>query len=206
MRFALLALGLWICTTSAQAATLKTPAGNFLDWQLPIGWQAPEVPPTDLLEEVALHIGHEARIQGKNPSQSQLLKAAAQRLSANELLLYHPSSGAWISFDFSLLRKDEAAPEAKTLELSAGYALESLRNEEGVSDLQATQQDAQMASAPGTRRITTSYWHHDTRTGFNGLIGYLPGEWFFIYATSYPDKTVLRSQIDALFDSLQINP
>lgn len=206
MRFILIALGLLICATTAQAATFKTPAGNFLDWQLPNSWQAPEAPPADLLEEVALHIGHEARIQGKNPSQSQLLKAAAQRLSSNEILLYHPSSGAWISFDFSLLRKDEATPDAKTLELSARYALESLQNEEGVSDLQASQRDAQLTGAPGTRRITTSYRHHDTLTGFNGLIGYLPGEWFFIYATSYPDKAGLRSQIDALFDSLHFNP
>ncbi len=190
----------------AQSASLTTPAANQLDWQLPSGWLASAETPDELLAEIALHIGHEATEKGKTPTQQQLLQAAAKRMEANELLLYHPKSGAWISIDFSPLRTKEKSPTTKTLELSARYALESLGNEEGISEMQKDQQVLNLAGAPDTNRITANYKQHDSPTAFSGLIGYIPGEWFFIYATSYPEKAELSAQISTFFESLIFTP
>ncbi len=190
----------------AQSASLITPAANKLDWQLPSGWLVPAETPDELLAEIALHIGHEATERGQTPTQQQLLQAAAKRMEANEQLLYHPQSGAWISIDFSPLRTKESPPTTKTLELSARFALESLGNEEGISELQKDQQVLNLAGAPDTNRITANYKQHGSQTVFSGLIGYIPGEWFFIYATSYPEKAELSAQISTLFESLSFSP
>ena len=202
MKPVLVAIALLFCGSSAAAGTLTTPAGNQLGWDLPAGWQRITEPPAALLEEIALHIGHDAAKQGKKPSQAQLLQVAAKRLAANELLLYHAQSGAWIGFDFSPLRRGELPPDKQTLELSAGYALESLQNEEEVRGIEAEQQGYPITGVAKTRRLTANYRQHDKPTAFSGLIGYLPGEWFFIYATSYPEVSEQRGAIDALFDSL----
>jgi len=203
MKSLLLGLLLLLLTAGyTLSASLITPASNQLDWQLPAGWVAPAEVPDALLAEIALHIGHEAAEKGQAPTQQQLLQAAAKRMAANEQLLYHSQSGAWISIDFSPLAAKEEPPSASTLELSARYALESLGSEEGISEFQKNQQVIQLSGAPDTSLITANYKQHGSPTAFSGLIGYIPGEWFFIYATSYPGKAELGTQIRTLFESL----
>lgn len=204
MKSLLICIGLCCCCiASAQAASLTTPSGNRLVWSLPAGWQQVAEPPDELLREIALHIGHDAARQGQKPTDQQLLRLAMKRLAANELLLYHTRSGAWISFDFSPLHAEEVPPDQRTLERSAAYALESLQNEEEVSGLQGDQVSFPLEGAPGTSRLSADYRQHEILTSFSGLIGYLPGEWFFIYATSYPGKVDLRTEIDELFARLR---
>lgn len=189
-------------SAQAQAESFTTPAGNILSWQSPPGWQLTPEPAQELLQEIALHIGHEAANQGKNPTPQRLLELVAKRLSANELLLYHAQSGAWVSFDFSALRPDESAPDSETLNSSARYALESLRNEEEVRELKGTIERIEIKGVPHTSSLTASYRQHQKLTAFHGLIGYLPGEWFFIYATSFPEKSAQSAAIRQLFASL----
>lgn len=192
--------------SSVQAATLTSPAGHRLDWQLPSGWQVLTEPPAELVAEIALHISHEATRKGKKAARIQLEQAAARRLAANELLLYHQQSGAWISIDFSSSAAGSEPPAAKILELSARYALESLGNEEEVRDLDSSQQEFKLPGTEHTQLIVARYRHHEIATEFRGLIGYLPGEWFYLYATSYPEKADLKTQIDTLFKSLSFSP
>ncbi|WP_020676054.1 hypothetical protein [Geopsychrobacter electrodiphilus] len=203
MKRIFLLLILLLSFNPAQAATLNTPAGNRLSWQLPAGWIAPTEPPQALLDQIALQLGQEARLNGKNPTHRQLVQAAQQRLTVNELLLYHPRSGAWVSFDFSPLRQGEDPPSAASLELSAHYALESLSREDEFQHPSGSQRAQLLPGTQGTRRLDARYRQQDVEVLFNGLIGYLTGEWFFIYATSYPAKADVSKQIDKLFSSLK---
>lgn len=201
-----LLLVLLLGAASLHAAGLTTPAGNRLDWTLPHGWQRAIEPPPALVENLERQFVRDALRDGKSPTRQQLHQAALERLAANELLLYHPQSGAWIGFDFSPLRDDERQPDAAAVELSARYALDSLRSEAEIEQLQGEVQPLPLPGAPATHYLHARYRQHGVVTGFDGLVGALPGEWFFIYATSYPGRAELLAQIKALFASLRFTP
>lgn len=129
-----------------------------------------------------------------------------QRLAANELLLVHTPSGAWAGFDFSPLRPGEAQPSARELELSSRYALEALKNEEGVTLLDSADLPFDLRGASWTRQIRASYRKDQTLLRFHGLIGALAGERFYVYVTSYPKKALLDQQIRQLFEGLSFTP
>ena len=195
-------LGLLLLPVPLAAETLRTPGDSYLHWTLPVGWEVRSVPPAPLVEELTTQLREEARHQGRNPTEETLKQAALRRLKMNELLLFHPASGAWLSCDFSPLKSNEGSPDADLLALSARYALESLTSEEGVTVISSRQTALNLPGAPGTRRLQAEYVKHGIRTRFDGLVGYRRGEWFFIYLTSYPDKADLAESIGQFFTGL----
>ena len=205
MRSGLLALSLFFISTSALAATLTTPANHQMTWHLPDGWEIATSLPEALLAETVRSLAAEAREHKAAPTPAQLEQAARNRLAANELLLFHPQSGAWIGFDFSPLHQGEAQPTRESLQLSARYALESLQNEAGIELLDSEHRSLSLPGAADTRLILARYLKGESETLLQGLVGALPGEWFYIYATSYPGKADL-AQIEELFKQLAFTP
>ena len=189
---------------NAQAEKLEISGSISLDLSVPEGWQLADKTPQKLLEIMAEHIRHDAEEKGYVPSEEQLLTAAAKRLSANEALLYNPETLAHMSLDFSPLRQGERAPSEKSVRLSAKYAGESLEQEEGVSELVGKVQKFPVEGAWYAYRYDANYLHHDEKTAFSGIIGFITNNWFYFYYTDYQKDPEDRKRAEEMLKELKI--
>ena len=189
---------------NAQAENLEITGSISLDLRVPEGWQLADKTPQKLLEIMAEHIRHDAEEKGYVPSEEQLLTAAEKRLSANEALLYNPETLAHMSLDFSPLRQGERAPSEKSVRLSAKYAGESLEQEEGVSELAGKVQKFPVEGAWYAYRYDANYLHHDEKTAFSGIIGFITNNWFYFYYTDYQKDPEDRKRAEEMLKELKI--
>lgn len=201
----LVAAGLF-AGVSVAAERIPVTSQLAVELTLPEGWSLPSVPPAAMVEEMAEHLGHDAEAKGHHPSAEQLAAMARKHLAANEAIVYHAGSGANLTIDFSPLHADETPPGAGTIGKSAEYALQSLESEEGVSGLQSSRRSIAIPGADHAVRFDAFYRQHDEPVGFYGVIGYAPGQWFFLYFTNPGrDEAVARAG-DQILASLKIVP
>lgn len=171
-----------LLTGSALAVEIPLADGLAMDLVLADGWTAQREAPAALVAEIAEHLEHEALAQGQRPTPEQLLAAARKRLAANEAFVVH-GSGAHLDCDASPLDAGALPPSGGTLRLSAEYASESLRGEEGVSDYRAQINTVPLAGVPQAVRLEAEYRHHGEAVKFVGLITFAAGHWLFFYYT-----------------------
>ena len=194
LRFAIIIFALM--TGPVFADTIDVGKGLVMEIPVQEGWAIFLEAPPALLEETAEHISHEAKAQGASPGKEKTLELARKRLSANEAILYHGSSGAHLDIDFSPLDAGQKPPSTDTLRKSANYAVESLKGEEDVSDVVWEVLPMQIEGAENAVVLSASYRQHAQSVRFLGVIGFADPQWFFLYYTD-------RGKEAGTFDAMQ---
>jgi len=204
MKFRLL-LSLFILVPSlVSAETVQISEELNLSFSVPEGWEMASEPPAILLEEMAKHIAHEAKEKGHSPSHQQLLEAARKRLANNEVLLFNPQSKSYLTLDLSPQSDGERPPSNKTIRLSAKYAGESLKQEEGVDKLESRISQVSVAGSKSAYRYDADYLHHGEPKHFSGIIGFSCSHWYFFYFTDYLSDPEDQNRAEQVFKSLRI--
>lgn len=188
----------------ALCESIRLDRSTLLDFQVPEKWSRAMSPPLIIIEEMAEHIGHEAAEKGHSPTKSQLLEIAEKRLQANEVILFNENSRAHITIDFSRIGQGEKPPGKASIKLSAKYAGESLKNEEGVLDLDGRISEARIEGAWYAYRYDASYLHHDKKMFFSGIIGFSAPYWFYFYYLDYLEDPADLEKANSIFDSIVI--
>lgn len=202
--FGLLLL-LFFFAESQAGEAVKISSRLSLHYDLPNGWVASAEPPQFLVDQMAEHMEHDAAAKGHYPSKKQMETAARKRLTTSEVLLYNPQTYAYMSLDFSQLRQGEQAPSQKTIELSTRYAAESLRNEEGVSDLRSSDRPVEISGAWHAHRFDATYRHHDKPMAFIGVVGFTSPYWFYFYFTDFQRNEQDRKNAEAILRKISID-
>jgi len=171
LRLVLAVLLLILSPTLSSAADIVVGDGLILTLEPADGWVVHSSAPEALVGEIAEHIAHESEAQGYHPTPDEVHQAALKRLAANEAIVYHAASNSHIDIDFSPISLKEKAPQLKTLKGSAGYAVQSLEGEEGVSGLQHTIRVVDVAGAGEAARLEAKYLHHDQTVTFISCSG-----------------------------------
>lgn len=203
-RLVLAALLLAFHVSPLAAEEIVVDGGYVVSLKPAEGWVVYTSAPEPLIEEIAEHVEHESMAQGYHPSPDQLREAALKRLDANEAIVYHAASKSHLDIDFSPIGPKEMAPNLKTLKGSAGYALQSLEGEEGVSGLKHEIRVVNVAGAGEAARLEASYKHHDESVNFIGIIGYVDRAWFFVYATVFGEDPTLLREAQLILGSVEI--
>ncbi|PLX89307.1 MAG: hypothetical protein C0619_11610 [Desulfuromonas sp.] len=190
---------------SQAGETLQISSRLSLHYDLPNGWVSAAEPPQFLVDEMAEHMEHEAAAKGRHPNRKQLESAARKRYSENEVLLYNPQSYAHMSLDFSQLRQGEKPPSRDTIKLSTRYAAESLRNEEGVTDLRSTDTPIEISGAWYAHRFDSHYKHHDKTMDFIGVVGFSSSYWFYFYFTDFERDEQDRKRAETFLSTIRID-
>lgn len=168
------------------------------------GWTLHREPPEALVKEIASHVAHEAA--AANATVEQIDRVARQRLAANEAIVYHAASGAYLSIDFSSLDPGQSPPSAKTLRNSARYAAESLAGEDDVSDVVWEVTPRQVKGAGEAFQLAADYRQHDLPMKFLGIIGYLEGYWFFLYYTDPGKDPATFAAMQGMLEQAVVRP
>lgn len=200
----LLALILPLCAPVA-AETLKMPAGFTLDVNLPgprwvLSTEAPEM----LVAEMAEHLEHDMKAQGKSLDAASLAALARKRLRENEAFIFNPQSKASLLIDFSPLEKGEEAPSDKTVKSSARYAAESMESEEGATEVSHSTAETAIKGARVAHSLTVNYRHHGEATRFYGIVGFASPTWFFLYYTDHLRDPADQAEMEAILKSMTI--
>lgn len=198
------AIILLLFVSPLHAETVDISSKLKLHFDVPAGWISNLEPPQHLIDEMAEHIKHDAEQKGRHPSADQLIKAARKRFEINEALLYNPKTYSFLSLDFSSLRQGEREPSLKSIKLSARYAGESLKNEEGVSNLTTKSSDFVINGARYVHRFDSTYDHHNKAMAFVGVVGYVPSYWFYFYYTDYLLDEADREKAEQVLKSIRL--
>lgn len=191
---------LWVLPVHAvEIAVVKN---LILEIDLREGWSLHREPPDALVEEMAAHVAHEPA--AANASLEQVEKVTRKRMAANEAIIYHSSSGAYLSIDFSALGQGESAPASSTLRLSAEFAAQSLEGEEGVSAVVWEVSQVNIEGAREAFQLSADYKQHDLPVKFVGIVGYAEGYWFFLYFTDPSQSPVVFEQMQGMLKKLVV--
>lgn len=168
------------------------------------GWTVSSDIPEFLLEEFAHHLEHELEARGLSRTDEEMREVARQRLDANEVFIFNPSSRSYIMVDFSKLRDSEKAPSRQSVFDSARYAADSLSTEEGVSDMTSEVSSVHVEGADYAFRLDADFQSHGNSRKFSGVVGFADPYWFFVYYTDTLAGPGDYATIDNLLDNLTI--
>ena len=185
LRCLLLSAAAILLALPGYAAEIVVGEDLVLDLKLAEGWSLHLDPPQALVEEVARHIAHEPA--AAKATAAQIESVARKRLAANEAIVYHAASGAYLAIDFSPLEPGEAAPGSSALRNSARSAAKSLAGEEDVAEVVWDVTPRQVSGAGEAYQLAAEYRQQGQPMKFIGIIGYVDGYWFYLYYTD-PDK------------------
>ena len=197
-------LALLLLPLSSWAETIRIDDRFLVRFDLPSGWVLSTEPPRALVEETAEHLKHELEGQDRQPGEDQILAVAAKRLAANEAFVYNPATLAHLSIDFSALNEGEKAPSKKTVRLSAEYAGEGLKEEEGTSEVRTSVDKIPVAGADLAYRLDASYRHHGEPVTFVGIVGFAQPYWFYLYYNDHQKAAQDKEAFETLLRSLRL--
>jgi hypothetical protein len=189
----------------AHAAQIALAENLLAEVELTTGWTVVYEPPEELVAELAEHIEHDLRDQGKEADPTQLLGIARGRLAANEAFVVH-DSGAYLALDASPLDAGAKAPGAKELRRSAEYAGASLGGEEGVDAYRQQLGKTRVAGAQHAVRLEADYTQHSQPRKFIGIITFAAGHWLFLYYTDPLADPQTLPAMEAMLASLRLRP
>lgn len=186
---------------SSFADTYRLTDDIILHLQVTDGWtlhikDAPE----RLVMEIASHIAHEPAADSL--TQEQIMLVAKKRLEANEGILYHPSSGAHLDLDFSLVAEGEHQPKDHALKTSAEYAGQSLANEKDISEAVWDINQSYIKGLDKVYRLSASYRRHDEVFVFWGYIGAVKNHWVYLYFTAPAIQVDAISEMAKMLDEM----
>lgn len=171
------------CSPSG-AETIAIDASRSLQVDLPGGkWQLTREAPSFLVEESVEHLTHEVAAKGQKVSLEKVREVARRRLGANEAYLCQSESRACLVVDISPLRPGEDPPTAKSVRLSAKFAAEGLKEEEGIEGLKQTVRPIRVPGSSYTYRIDASYRQHGEKRKFIGIVAFAHPCWIYLYYT-----------------------
>ena len=168
------------------------------------GWTLHLEPPDALVKEMAIHVAHEPA--AANATAEQIETVARKRLTANEAIVYHAASGAYLLVDFSPLDAGKSAPSAKTLRNSARYAADSLTSEDDVTDVVWEVTPRAVQGAGEAFQLAADYKQHDLTMKFLGIVGYAEGYWFFLYYTDPLKVAGTYAEMQAMLEQAVVRP
>lgn len=167
------------------------------------GWTVHQAdPPEELVRESARHVAHEPA--AANASAEQIEMVARMRLTANEAIVYHASSGAHLDIDFSPFDEGASIPRNSTLQSSAEYAARSLAKEKDVTDAVWDVRATEIAGARKTCLLSIKFFKHGRPMVFRGYIGTVERHWFFLYFTAPGEDLQVLREMDSMLASASI--
>lgn len=179
--------------------------GLTLSFELPSErWQVTRKAPEFLVKETVAHVRFHLE-EGGREVPADLETSVSSRLGQNELYVYNPETAAHLDIDLSPLEFGQAPPSEQAVASSAEFAKAELSQEQDISDISAK---SEVASLPGARsafRIDASFNRDGAPRRFIGLIGYVPGYWFFFYYTEKNQSEDDKAEMEALLNSLNFS-
>lgn len=193
-------------TLAASPQRLPLADGTRFEFDLPAGWIFSRSPPAFLVREAVADLSRELAARDKKVPAGRIEEVARQRLGANDGFVYRPATRALLLIDFSALGPDEAAPDSRTLERSARYAADSLRQESGGTKVGVNIRPATLAWLPGAWRLEARYLEDGGENHFVGFIGYFAPYWVYLYYTGRGRDSVDIESLKMLLESAHILP
>ncbi len=202
LRFLLLSAAAILSALPCSAAEIVVGEDLVLGINLAGGWSLHLDPPEALVEEMARHIAHEPA--AAKATAAQIESVALKRLAANEAIIYHAASGAYLTIDFSPLEPGEAAPGSSVLRNSARSAAQSLAGEEEVADVAWDVTPCQVSGAGEAFQLAADYRQHGRPMKFLGIIGYVEGYWFYLYYTDPGNDPAVFREMRAMLERVTV--
>lgn len=168
-------------------------------------WVVTQEVPESLVAETAEHLQHELEAQGKQVPAEKVLEQARKRLTANELFIYNPKTGATMTVDFSPLRGDEGNPGRSTIEKSATYAAQGLEEEEGLAEVTHQTAKTSMFGLQYAYRIDANFQKHGAASRFLGVVGFAAPYWCYFYYTDPLQDPQDYADMNALLQAMVVH-
>ena len=167
------------------------------------GWTVHQTgPPEALVKDTARHVAHEPAAAKATPEQIELV--ARNRLAANEVIVFHASSGAHLDVDFSPFDEGASVPGPGALKSSAEHAARSLAKEKDVTDATWDVRATEIAGARNTYLLLAKFLKHGRPMVFRGYIGTVERHWFFLYFTAPGDDSQLLREMESMLATASI--
>jgi hypothetical protein len=188
------------------AAEIAVTESLVVEIDLSEGWALHLEPPDALVKEMAAHVAHEPAAVAANATPEQIERVARKRMMANEAIVYHAASGAYLYIDFSAVDQGASAPRSKDLRNSAEYAAQSLENEEDVTAVVWEVTPVKVNGAREAFQLAADYRQHEFPMKFMGIIGYVEGYWFFLYYTDTMKDPETFGEMMSMLEKLVVRP
>jgi hypothetical protein len=156
-----------------------------------------------LVEHLAEHLMEDAAKKGRSITKEQAMTGARQRLANNELMIFNEKTEAHVLLSFSPLRRGEADPSARSVQLSAQYAAEGV-TDEGWSDITVHQEATTVKGAQQAQYFRIDYTEDGDRHLFMGIVGFARPYWFWVYANDHLKDPGDRAVLENILNQIEI--
>jgi hypothetical protein len=202
LRYLILSAAAILLALPCYAAEIVVGKALVLDINLAEGWSLYLDPPEALVAEMARHIAHEPA--AAKATAAQIESVALKRLAANEAIVYHAASGAYLTIDFSPLEPGETAPGSSALRSSARSAAKSLAGEEEVTEVVWDVTPCKVGGAGEAFQLAADYRQHSQPMKFLGIIGYVEGYWFYLYYIDPGEDPAVFREMQAMLEQVAV--